>query len=153
MTSKQKPVVIQNGKFFIIQRTEKSRPRAKDYQNTMHQITLRIQNCGENYNIVGKYLWGLPSMNKNRALKLAEEIAQNQKIKLDRIAKRGKEPLICWYCENWDNIQHLIKPLYDKIIQLYPDKPRKPRNHSAQCTTNEEDLFDFDSDFGSFGFQ
>lgn len=42
-------------------------------------------------------------------LALAKAISERIDIKLDRLAKRYKSALMCWYAENWDIIQTQLK--------------------------------------------
>ncbi|EAY02055.1 hypothetical protein TVAG_383580 [Trichomonas vaginalis G3] len=42
-------------------------------------------------------------------LSIAGNLSKELDLKLDRLAKRNRNALLCWYAENWDKIQPHIK--------------------------------------------
>lgn len=42
---------------------------------------------------------------------LAKIIMDKHGLSLDRLAKRNRSALLCWYAENWDKIQPVLKTL------------------------------------------
>ncbi|EAX99405.1 hypothetical protein TVAG_043130 [Trichomonas vaginalis G3] len=51
-------------------------------------------------------------------MKLADKFSHELKIRVDRLAKRNKNALICWYAENW----HLIAPFFTKLELDYDEE-------------------------------
>jgi hypothetical protein len=49
-------------------------------------------------------------MKKCRILALAERIAQEKQLKLDRSTKRIKDCLICWFCEHLCDVMSVLLP-------------------------------------------
>jgi hypothetical protein len=69
-------------------------------------------------------------------------------ISLDRLAKRSRDCLLCWFCENWIVIEPLL------VVAECSSQPRigenDPRN-SCACTPEEPLVFEREEDF-DFGF-
>jgi hypothetical protein len=63
---------------------------------------LRRRRVDGQFQIMVKFLTRILGnrMNKTGLLELAQSIVHSRSIKLDRRAKRSKEMLICWFCEN-----------------------------------------------------
>jgi hypothetical protein len=47
-------------------------------------------------------------------MRLAEKVAAQKQVKIDREAKRMKDSLICWFCENMGDLISLGSPATDE---------------------------------------
>jgi hypothetical protein len=64
---------------------------------------------------------------KPRMLQLAERIARERHVKIDRLAKRSKECLICWFCE--------VAP--DLLTGFLPPMPKEQTQEIDRSTKSE----------------
>lgn len=70
----------------------------------------RIKACGERLEIVTRYIeskFGAKS-NFTHIKKIASYIAESLNIKIDRVSKRKKEAMLCWFTEHWDCVFPLL---------------------------------------------
>lgn len=150
MTSKLKPTIIQKGEYFIIKKAPGSRPASENYEKIWKRIEERIRRCSSSYTFVQKYLFSLPDITKGRLLNLAEEIAKRLNITVDRVAKRTKEPLICWYCENWKFIHTMIEPIYYEMFRRNIFTNHQQNVSPPEPATPVDPFAEFDLDFDVF---
>jgi hypothetical protein len=68
----------------------------------IEQAKSRRRRAQDRFGIMLRFLTSLLKnrMNKRNMLKLADVIAAQRNVEVDRLAKRTKEMLIVWFCEN-----------------------------------------------------
>jgi hypothetical protein len=89
------------GRVVIIRKKPRRVPLAQTQID--HDLCIQRRRCnGALYErmtqILGAVFGG--KLTKQNLMDLAEKIAAQKQIKIDRAAKRMKEGLICWFCEN-----------------------------------------------------
>ncbi|EAX95265.1 hypothetical protein TVAG_149850 [Trichomonas vaginalis G3] len=69
-------------------------------------ITERVHNNGIKIDFVSEYIDRKFGLHVTTAplLAFAAEMSNKYCIKLDRLAKRNRDALLCWYSENWDTV-------------------------------------------------
>ncbi|EAX95002.1 hypothetical protein TVAG_243550 [Trichomonas vaginalis G3] len=75
------------------------------------KILERVQQNGIKIDYVSAYINKLfrTKLAHTTLLALAKAISESTGIQLDRLAKRYKSALLCWYSENWDKLQNQIR--------------------------------------------
>ncbi|EAX95366.1 hypothetical protein TVAG_425500 [Trichomonas vaginalis G3] len=94
---------------------------------TSDDISKRINEAGVHVNIVQYVLFGVlgNAFKNTELLDLAVKVSQKLGIYIDRMAKRNKTALLCWFAENWmaiypylcsQNMIHSQKHIGNNII-------------------------------------
>jgi hypothetical protein len=109
----------------VIYRKSKTRPRTLQTVRDEHALELRKRKAGEQYHVIEAWLQQIIGKKPTRQrlltadTKLCElEIVHNPP---DRLCKRKKDALICWFCENLaprDNqrqIESVVSPVDVKV--------------------------------------
>jgi hypothetical protein len=89
------------GKVVIIQKKPRPQPLAQtqiDHDRCIERRRCNAAVYDRMAQILNAVLGGKAT--KQNLMDLAEKIAAQKQIKIDRAAKRIKEGLICWFCEN-----------------------------------------------------
>jgi hypothetical protein len=74
-------------------------------------------------------------MTRTNLLKLAEQIATARGVKLDRLAKRTKEVLIVWFCENaLDILGNPEMPVFASAVSRITENAPEPRDPKVAVT-------------------
>lgn len=110
------------------ERSEKCR---KDHQ----KIIQRIQVNGIKMDFVSEYIDRLIGIKVTylSLLSFADYLSRNLEIKLDRLAKRNRNALLCWYAENWDRIQpHILE------LKVHLDKNTSDDEHNFISACREK---------------
>lgn len=91
-------------------------------------LTQRIKKLGIKFDYVTAYLEHIHGIHNTvcQLLTQASIYSEIINIKIDRLAKRNKQALLCWYTENWDSVLPLL-PLnfYEISIRLKNKKDHK----------------------------
>ncbi|EAX95530.1 hypothetical protein TVAG_126600 [Trichomonas vaginalis G3] len=79
-------------------------------------------------------------------LSFAIDISSVLEIKLDRLAKRNRNALLCWYAENWERIQPHIQKLktmkeYNLKTQIDLSISNSPQNHQIDEKVDPTNLW------------
>jgi hypothetical protein len=76
-----------------------------------------------------------PSPQKKDLLVVARQLTGPCKIALDRLAKRSRDCLICWFCENWKTIE-------TQFAALCSEQPRAfdSRNSCSSTKVSEDEV-------------
>lgn len=98
------------------------------------RVLERIDKNGIKVDYVGAYIDKLFGRHIKCAILLeyATRIANTMHLKLDRLAKRNRNALVCWYAENWEVVLpflmefRLNDDLWQKIHQTSPPSPLPP---------------------------
>ena len=73
------------------------------------KLELRLQRVRPLYHIVRDFInKSLCYPNRGKVLKFASLISEKIHINIDRLAKRVSDGTICWFCENWREMQPYI---------------------------------------------
>ncbi|EAY14770.1 hypothetical protein TVAG_219510 [Trichomonas vaginalis G3] len=106
----------QNQKVVILRNPSKKFVSA-NYAAFRNKIDQRRKNVSKYYPIIEKILFSSPYIKKfGDLVKMACYIAQKEKLHVDRDSKRGKEAIICWYCENWNKVCPLLSESLKEVI-------------------------------------
>ena len=119
---------------FIIHRTGKRRILSNQAQKDQGLTANRLrQNEGKISSVVNRleYLLG-QSPQKKDLLVLARQLCQLCGLELDRLAKRSRDCLICWYCENWAYIEPTITSM-----SMTPPRVALDSRNSGSCSPVE----------------
>jgi hypothetical protein len=116
------PAVLEEAhQIIVIRRTKPSRPSVAQTMIDHERSNERRRRVGPLYDQMCVILTRLTSGKLNRAilLGLAEQLAKQKGITVDRTAKRLKDCLICWFCENcqellWQPRRPPTPPLIDR---------------------------------------
>lgn len=98
----------------------------KDQGLTANRVRLNKDRINSVVNRL-EYLLG-QSPQKKDLLQLARQLCCPCGIALDRLAKRSRDCLICWYCENWA----VIEPIFSSLCATQPRGAYDSRN-SCSC--------------------
>jgi hypothetical protein len=101
---------------FVIQVVRPSRPSAAQTVIDREHSIRRRRAVGRAYEQMCALLTHLTGGRLTRCalMRLAEELATTRGIRIDRTAKRMKDCLICWFCENWVRLSQ-PQPLKDTM--------------------------------------
>lgn len=88
---------------------------------TTEDINKRVDKIGVHLSIVHYFLIDYlgAGFTNVELMQLAQNVSQRLGIYLDRMAKRNKNALLCWFAENWVAI-------YPCLQQLPPPQKKKP---------------------------
>jgi hypothetical protein len=64
---------------------------------------------------------------KKDLMSLADDVCARTGLRVDREAKRNREYLLCWFCENWRTIQPMLHRLEKSGAGEYDTRPKIPR--------------------------
>ena len=65
-------------------------------------------------------------------------INQSKEIYLDRLAKRNRHALLCWFCENWSHVLPFIRSSMQNLDCEEMEVPSSPEPHEPRA----EDMCD-----------
>jgi hypothetical protein len=60
-------------------------------------------------------------------LVLARDVSDLTRLRVDRQAKRNRDCLLCWFCENWRTIEPMLPTLRKSRPGEYDTRPKIPR--------------------------
>jgi hypothetical protein len=86
-----------------------------------------------------------PSLQKKDLLIVAQQFPG---LTLDRLAKRSRDCILCWFCEHWT----AIEPLLSSACIQQPRVSECDSRNSCVCTRPETVDFSDDFGFGAFEF-
>lgn len=108
----------------------------KSYKDR-NQINARIQNNGVKIDLVTEILETIYGghFTVGTLLKYAQFVAHKNKIKIDRLAYRSRDALICWFVENWTII-------FPELKHFSPTKQEKIKSelNIKEARSNENAL-------------
>ena len=98
-----------------------------------------------------KMIFGTPPQ-KKQLLDLALRISPKINVRVDRLAKRSRDCLICWFCENWSKVSTVLIGSSIEASSEYeaPSKSINPNQKNEDLFYNQEEpdwLSSFDSPF------
>lgn len=148
--------MLNNGPLFQVIRIPRSGKRRTLSQQTQKDQELTADRIRLNKERIDSILEKLvqlcgASPQKKDLLVLAREIQAESLIRLDRLAKRNRDCLICWFCENW----RVISIYIDKLILEKPNAfdsrvithASSQKTESETSTENESSENDTDDSF------
>ncbi|EAX89728.1 hypothetical protein TVAG_094930 [Trichomonas vaginalis G3] len=123
---------------------KKTPQSARDYE----RIQRRIKVNGDKVDEVSTYIDNYFGTHVTIAIltSLAKIVMGKHRVKLDRLARRNRAALLCWYAENWDivsdilkesNFKSMIRPLSGGIQTHSNSSVRM--YHASSCDTEESD--------------
>lgn len=102
---------------FVIMRTPPKKRISETYTTYTDKRNQRRRNNQKQYDMIDKVIRSYQELYRfPNILKLAQALAEKQELHIDRNAKRVREELICWFCENWDKVKDLVQYTYDDIF-------------------------------------
>ena len=97
-------------KVVIIKRVGKHHSVTKRSMDEQHELNLKIKSLGAKYSYVSQELNILfaGDLNCKALLDVAEKVKQYIQIPIDRLTRRHKSAMICWYAEHWEQIKPIV---------------------------------------------
>jgi hypothetical protein len=84
---------------YVVSRIISTSSRRRTVNTDMTETQKRVRQCGELYFTVRTMLSGIT---KRKLLEIAALIASMYNVPgVDRVARRNKDALICWWCKNY----------------------------------------------------
>ena len=126
---------------YVIKRTGK-KPNNEKYKKVQDRQIKRRQKNADLFDNVRKTLdsyYNQPFKFKD-AILLADSIAAKIGVKIDRDARRSKDTLICWFCENWSSAQHFFQQDQNSMLQTSSSNTTIEKDSFFTFNENEEDL-------------
>lgn len=126
---------------FVIQRVGKRNDLSEQAIQEQAQTNSRIRRCGPRLNMVNKYFESrfAPKISFKDLKHIADQVIKKISLHVDRISKRNKVAMQCWFVEHWD----IIKPILDSMsITLSEPQQMSPTpiNQINQQEEKEEPL-------------
>jgi hypothetical protein len=140
----------------VIARVGKRKTLSKQAEKDQGLISARVRQNTPALTFITRRLealYGLP-LQKKDLLVVARELCGMAPLILDRLAKRSRDCLLCWFCENWI----VLEPLLVAGCSSQPRVENSDPRTSCACTPEEPtavpSLFEKEEDFGfnDFGF-
>lgn len=78
-------------------------------------------------------------------LSIAQVVSSEVNIKIDRLAKRNRSALLCWYAENWDKISPVLSMMRTKLHSIVSNTRKDMKNQMRDYQYNSsssDDYFD-----------
>jgi hypothetical protein len=149
----------------VIPRVGKRHTLSKQAQKDQGLTTDRMRQNAAYLDVIRtklEYLCG-PSPQKKDLIVVARELCGPCKVSLDRLAKRSRDCLLCWFCEHWSAIEIQFSAMCGQQPRAYDSRnscgTAKASDDDSQVPAPFEgvDDFDFESIFEScdvsfFGF-
>jgi hypothetical protein len=111
--------------------------RVRENRGTLDRVTRELEYlCGE-------------SPQKKDLLVIARRLCNKSGLALDRLAKRSKDCLLCWFCENWATLEPDFRSLCTEQTGAF-----NSRNSCQRSATGKSEQFPFPDGalFDDFGF-
>ncbi|EAY01807.1 hypothetical protein TVAG_273180 [Trichomonas vaginalis G3] len=106
-------------------KTKQNKKKSKTQsENDKEKIEERITQNGSKIEVVSLYIDRYFSTHVTSAILLSfsKIISEQLNIKVDRLAKRNRSALLCWYAEHWDQIFPILKARdLDSVINPAPN--------------------------------
>lgn len=121
---------------YVIQRVGKRNDLSEQALQEQAMTNNRIRRCGPKLNIVNKYFedrFG-PKLNFKDLKYIADQVVKRIPLHVDRISKRNKTAMQCWFTEQWN----LIKPILDNMVITISEPQQVAQNQISQIKQNEE---------------
>lgn len=99
----------------VIKRVGKRQMLSDRAIQEQEQVNSRIKKAGSLFDFVAKELKNVfhKDLNFTELRNIASTAVKGTNIKIDRLSKRNKNAMLCWYCENWDAIRGTIEKMGD----------------------------------------
>ena len=148
--------------YIIVKRGSGSRNPCKQTLIEQENLNKRIKRNQPLYSEVQRFLdrfFG-GNFHLKEAVALASNICTYSSAKLDRIAKRHKPAIICWFCENWQSIvPYLLKMKGIKLPDEENSTAVSPEPQSIEdvastffdASDKENFEFEYSADTDEFG--
>ncbi|EAX95133.1 hypothetical protein TVAG_385210 [Trichomonas vaginalis G3] len=75
-------------------------------------------------------------------LSIAEVISNQLNLKIDRLAKRNRSALLCWYAENWDKISPLLLVMNNKLRSFIRSPKKCDSKEYTFSNSSSDEYFD-----------
>lgn len=126
------PPISQRSKFG--RSGKRSSQSLRDYEKIQH----RIKASGSKIEFVSNYIdrYFGTHVTSVILLSLAKIFIGKLDLKLDRLAKRNRSALLCWYAENWDSIYANLKDT--DFLSYITNQGYPSQSFAAHSTVNEE---------------
>ncbi|EAX85026.1 hypothetical protein TVAG_586070 [Trichomonas vaginalis G3] len=132
----------QQGQRIVIIREPPKKRISDEYSEFRKKMDIRRRKVSKLYPFVEKFLNSFPKLKRRTdIMKLALRIGELVQIPVDRNAKRLNEPLICWFCENWQLVSKLVLPTYVELFMQPEVVDVNPQN-----VENDQDIQKLDQE-------
>lgn len=111
-------------------------------------IQKRVVNTGSKLQYVTEYIdrYFRTHVTSEILMSLAKIAIEKHNLQIDRLAKRNRTALLCWYSENWDAILQVLneynfmdypqpqkEPTFPEPVVFESPKPEISNNENARC--------------------
>ncbi|EAX85371.1 hypothetical protein TVAG_151160 [Trichomonas vaginalis G3] len=113
----------------------KHRKRTPQCQRDYEKIQRRIKFNGEKVEYVASYIdrYFGSHVTSMMLISIANVIIEKHKIKLDRLARRNRSALLCWFTENWDIIHPYLKEKKSKSGDKSDESNNEFDDQNGRC--------------------
>lgn len=90
----------------------------KQSQRDYDDVQKRIVKAGVQMNHVSRYIEKIFGcyVTSSFLINIAGIVSSKNNIKIDRLARRNRSALLCWFAENWTHVYPVINELMQKFI-------------------------------------
>jgi hypothetical protein len=106
-----KPTVKKDGDITIISPAKPPKPATRQTMRDEERLSNRCRRAGPLFVTMHQFLTLVKGKLRYRdMLSFAKDLAQPRGLKIDRLAQRTKNGLICWFCENYRDLLAFPRP-------------------------------------------
>lgn len=122
---------------YVIPRSGKRSDLSEQAIQEQNMTNSRIRKCGPMLNMVNKYFESKfgPKVNFKDLKLIADQIVKKIPLHVDRISKRNKVAMQCWFVEHWV----IVKPLIDNMVFKVVEPPKVQQSQIDETTSEEEE--------------
>lgn len=110
----------------VLQRVGKRSELSQRALKEQKIVNQRIKDCGESFQTIPKLLDSVfhTTLTFTDYKNIAEELTRFIPIKIDRLSKRNKSAMICWFAENWSIVNCFLPHI---AIDAKPEEKDEPK--------------------------
>ncbi|EAX92297.1 hypothetical protein TVAG_108140 [Trichomonas vaginalis G3] len=111
-------------------------------QRDYEKIQKRIVNMGSKVDFVNSYVdksFGT-HVNIEILTSIAKIVEQKYHVPLDRLAKRNRKAMLCWYAENWSLVTKILDEKKNDAKKIFKRRSRKVETELNQILNSKMDL-------------
>lgn len=117
--------------------SKKSSQSIRDYERIRHRVNSNLTQIEFISNFLDRYFH--THVTAEILLNLANIFIKKLDLKIDRLAKRNRSALLCWYAENWDSIYPHLKGYNFYMFLNKCESHEDSTFNKEQTTTSEPD--------------
>ncbi|EAY03467.1 hypothetical protein TVAG_412710 [Trichomonas vaginalis G3] len=125
---------------------EQKKKPAKQSQKDYDDVQKRIVRTGVQMGHVSRYIEKIFGcyVTSSFLINIAAIVSTKNNIKIDKLARRNRSALLCWFAENWTHVYPVIHELMQKFIYSGMDVNKKnyPQEMIQEPQNNENEILD-----------